>query len=578
MMAIMLSACSSDDDYQRATVSGAQVYFPNTLGSTIETSTDATSFTVPVYRVNSEGELTVPLTISMSDGSIYTPAAQQVTFANGSKTADLVFNYNPADVVYGNYYDINVAIGGEGNATEYGVSSYAFKAGLTAWVDMKGDATYREDCITALFGVANLVYEVPCQKNVVKEGVYRIINPYGAAYGYNDPGDWDDTKDYYVTVDASDPDHVWVEKGEIGIDWGYGMMSIQSFVSYYMGKGQTLDQLKAEHPEYFGTLKGGVITMPAKSMLFSMAGYKDGAWYTANGSGLFAIALPGSRIADYSMDFNYLGRLTDASGNDFIRGSFVFGKDVYSIRYAIVDASQDTEAVAAGLIDGSIDLMSWDMKKEDAEAIEIPMDGPSGKYNIVVIVYDDSKEAVATTAFEVKYQSSKDTAETWTALYVGNYVYGAQSLSSSGALFYDDTITDEGLTLYQSDSNPNRYRIAPWCNSADMGLVFEMDDNGIIVVDGVETGEDSDYGMICATDVKTYGAADLPSYYEDGTFNFYLAYHVPAGVFAYELDTFTLTGYAQAPQQRSALNVQRTSSNLIKHTHKLISHKEASLR
>lgn len=550
MMAIMLSACSSDDDYQRATVSGAQVYFPNTLGKTIETPNTASSFTVPVYRVNTAGQLTVPLNITMGEGSIYTPAAQQVTFADGSNTAELVFNYDPAKVVFGDYYDITVAIDGEGNATDYGLSTYAFKAGKTAWVDMDGTAMYREDCITTFFGVGNDIIELDIQKNVVTEGVYRLVNPYGEAYPYNEPGDWDDSKDYYLTVNASDPDYVYVEKSDTGMDWGYGMFSIQSLVSYYLSKGTDLATIKAEHPEYFGTLKGGVITMPAGSLLLSMADYKEGAWYPSNAGGKFAIALPGSRIADYSVEYTYLGRLTDASDNDFIRGKFKLGKDIYSVKYAMASADDDIDAVVAGIIDGSIEAP--EMKRSEAEPFEVAMDGPSGKYYLVVVVFDASGEAVSTEAFEIKYKSSKDSAETWSPIYVGTYVYGAQSFSQSGSLFFDEVITAEGLTLFQSDSDATRYCIAPWCES-EAGLVFTMDENGVIEVDGVQTGfADEEYGLISVTDFKTYGAADMPSYYKDGVFHFYLAYHVDAGAFAYVEDTFTLTGKAQAAMMNAA--------------------------
>lgn len=560
MLALTLASCSSDDDYQRASVSGEQVYFPNTLSSTIETSPDATSFTVPVYRINTVGELTVPLTITMAEGSIYTPTAQQVTFADGSNEAALTFTYNPNDIVFGDYYNISIAINGEELLSDYGVSTYSFKAGKTAWVDMDGVATYREDIITALFGVDNLMYEVPVQENVVTPGIYRLINPYGEAYEYNEPGDWDDSQDYFLTINATDPDHVYVERGELGVDWSYGMMSAQSMVTYYMAQGQTVEELIASHPEYFGTLSNGVITMPARSLLFSMADYRDGAWYTGNGSGMFAVALPGAKIADYSVEFTYLGRLTDSADNDFIRGKFKLGKDIYSVKYAIAPESEDVDAVIEGVIDGSVE--SGEIKRADNEPFEVAMNGESGKYNLVVVVYDASGEAVSNEVFEVKYKSSKDNAETWSPINVGTYVYGQQSLSQSGKLFYDQVYTDEGLILYQSDSDDTRYRIAPWCASEETGLVFTMDDaTGNLVVDGVETGEESDYGMIFATDVKTYGAADMDSYYENGVFYFYLAYHVPAGVFAYVLDTFTLTGNDASAPKRAA-SVSNGSKNV----------------
>ena len=545
MLALTLASCSSDDDYQRATVSGAQVYFPNTLGSTIETPADANSFTVPVNRINTSGALTVPLTITMSDGSIYTPAAQQVSFADGANTAYVTFNYNPEDVVFGDYYDISIAINGAENITDYGIATYNFKAGKTAWVDY-GVAQYREDCITTFFGVDNDILEVPIQKNVVTEGIYRLVNPYGEVYPYNEPGDWDDTQDYYLTVNASDPDHVYVELSPTGMDWGYGMFSIQSLATLYISRGTaTLEQLQAEHPEYFGTLKNGIISMPARSLVLQMADYNDGGWYTSNGSGLFTIALPGSRIADYSMEFNYLGRLTDASGNDFIRGKFKFGKDVYAVKYAIAPSDDDTDEVAAGIIDGSV--ASEEMKRADADAIEVPMDGPSGKYNLVVVIFDESGEAVSVVVFEVKYQSSQDSAETWTAQYVGNYTYTVKDYSSNqGGGLWEGT---QEAVLYSSDTDESRFKIAPWADQeGEKGLIFEMDETGTLVVDGVETGYvDEEWGMVYATDFVTYEAADMPSYYEEGVFHFFLAYHDYDGPWAFVQDTFTITGAVSAP-------------------------------
>lgn len=555
MMAIMLSACSSDDDYQRATVSGAQVYFPNTLGKTIETPNTASSFTVPVYRVNTAGQLTVPLNITMGEGSIYTPAAQQVTFADGSNTAELVFNYDPAKVVFGDYYDITVAIDGEGNATDYGLSTYAFKAGKTAWVDMDGTAMYREDCITTFFGVGNDIIELDIQKNVVTEGVYRLVNPYGEAYPYNEPGDWDDSKDYYLTVNASDPNYVYVEKSDTGMDWGYGMFSIQSLVSYYLSKGTDLATIKAEHPEYFGTLKGGVITMPAGSLLLSMADYKEGAWYPSNAGGKFAIALPGSRIADYSVEYTYLGRLTDASDNDFIRGKFKLGKDIYSVKYAMASADDDIDAVVAGIIDGSIEAP--EMKRSEAEPFEVAMDGPSGKYYLVVVVFDESGEAVSTEAFEIKYKSSKDTAETWTPLYVGTYTTPFFTDEN------DNPWSQEG-TLYVSDSDNTRYRISPFIDNEGDGLVFTWTEDNVITFDEVETAyEHPSYGLVYACDMVTWNPEensfnDYPSYYDEDTRTFHFAtkYYVSGGGFTYAGDeTFVLGDKVSAPA-RSAMKQQ----------------------
>ena len=106
------------------------------------------------------------------------------------------------------------------------------------------------------------------------------------------------------------------------------MVSIWSLASYNIGKGSSVDAVIAEHPEYFGTLENGVITMPAKSLLISMANYNNGGFYPSGVNGQWAVALPGSAIADYSVDFAYTGRYTDKDGNNYCCGNITWGPDV----------------------------------------------------------------------------------------------------------------------------------------------------------------------------------------------------------------------------------------------------------
>ena len=100
------------------------------------------------------------------------------------------------------------------------------------------------------------------------------------------------------------------------------MISFSSLVAYYLSKGKTIDEIKTANPEYFGTLKDGIINMPANSMLISEENYNDGAWSVAAKNGLFTVALPGSVIADYSLDVAYVGRYTSAENVDYARLEF----------------------------------------------------------------------------------------------------------------------------------------------------------------------------------------------------------------------------------------------------------------
>ena len=326
------------------------------------------------------------------------------------------------------------------------------------------------------------------------------------------------------------------------------MISFSSLVAYYLSKGKTIDEIKTANPEYFGTLKDGIINMPANSMLISEENYNDGAWSVAAKNGLFTVALPGSVIADYSLDVTYVGRYTSAENVDYARLEFTFGPDVESVKYALVAPDGDVDATAAGIQDGSVEAAEISASGTAEVAY-----GASGKYTLVAVVYAGG-EAVGVEAFTFKLQSSGDTAETWTAIFIGDYTYGAQNYST-GSVLFGETVTDNDLTLYQSDSNPSRYRIAPLWNENEVGLVFEMDDNGVITVDGVETGLVSSEGMIYATDFVTGELANMPSYYEEGVFYFYLAYHLEGDTqvgFAFEQDTFTLTTQAQAAMKKAA--------------------------
>ena len=381
LMGMVFSACTNDYTYDPATVSGSQVYFSDQLPAIHEISTKASSFEVEVLRVDTKDAISVPLTVTKPDNSIFT-IPSSVSFAAGQASAKISIGYDPANVEYGNYEDITLSIADANLATIYGLSSYSFKAGATAWVDY-GTALYREDLITTFFGVDNIVYEVPIQKNVVEEGYYRLVNPYGKYYKYNDPGDFDETTDSYLTINATDPDWVYVEESPTTTNWSYGVFSMTSYVQYYLNNGYTLDFIKSNAPQLFGKLKDGVITMPATSMLLSMAAYNNGTWYDANGSGLFAVALPGHVIADYSLVCEYAGRFTDIADNDYVRNTFTFGEDVESVKYVIVPAGTDVDEIIAGIKDGSIEATEVTASGDS----EIPFNEETGNYMVVAVIY-----------------------------------------------------------------------------------------------------------------------------------------------------------------------------------------------
>lgn len=154
-----------------------------------------------------------------------------------------------------------------------------------------GKATYTDDFVTTIFNAPNFEYEVEIEESVDNPGKYRLVNPYGEAYPGNDPGDWDDSRNYYLTIHAENPDCVYIEAQKLGFDWGYGMFAAYSLAGNMIDAGKTTAEVIASGSA--GTLKDGVITFPTKSLLVSMANFQNGGWLYANTNGAFKVVLPG---------------------------------------------------------------------------------------------------------------------------------------------------------------------------------------------------------------------------------------------------------------------------------------------
>ena len=533
------TSCKDEDSINRVPLEGAQVFFSNELAQTIELTKSESSFTIPVSRVDSVGALTVPVNVILPDGSIFT-APTSVTFADGQKTTDLVISYNPEDLVYGEYTDITVQIGDEKITTPYGQNAATFSAGATAWVSM-GQATFRDDLVAGTYGADPVTYKVDIEKNIVEEGLYRLVNPYGLAYPYNDPGDWDTSKDYYMLIDATDPDYVWVPAFETGLNWGDGPMSIGSFVQYFLDQGNSLDAIKANAPEYFGTLEDGVITFPEpKSFL---AGVDGGyATYYSNNRGMTAIALPGSRIADYTVGYEYLGRFIDTTGQYYVEGVPSLGEDIVSAKAALVTAETLEEvyaAIVAGEYDEAVDVT-------DGEAFRLPFD-ETGTYYVLIVGFDEEGNPVGELASKVEAATEtggEEPASSWEALYVGDYYYDLLSNPKENKFEID-----EGLTLYRDADNHSLYKIEPWGNGCSLQFILN-EDNSITIPAGQPTGISGAHGELYVTDIQTYTGndekwANYVSNYKDGVFTFYTVFYNETDEYGVGHDTFTLTGNAE---------------------------------
>ncbi len=538
---LALNACTEEVDYSSAEVpAGAQVYFANTLGTTIELDQNATSFSVELRRVNTDTEVSVPITASGASSSFTIPSA--VSFAAGAEVANVNISYKSSEMEYDDFCTITLSIGDETLTSPYGETSYTFSAGIPAPWTTLGMATYVDDFVTTLFGVENVQYMVEIQENDIIPGYYRLVNPYGAAYPYNAAGDYDASKDYFLEIHAEDPTAVYIPVQGVGCDWGYGEWYMGSMAGYYINGGNAIEDVKAAG--YCGTFENGVFTFPTGTLLFGMADYNDGGLYPANNGGAFRIAMPGVQLTDYTIGIAYAGKYTDAKDVDagVLAQITQVGDDVESVRIALVEG-EDVNAAIAGVLDESIPSV------EVAPAIaslQLPFNAApvDGKYTLVALSYAGGEpQEVAYATF--KYTSAAN-AETWTDVYAGTFTYSLWWAADEEGT----PLEVPGYTLSVSDQDQTRWKIAGWGgNGVDFIFTWNQE-TGEVYVPEVEVDTHPQYGAVYITDVVTYtGGTDYGYSFLDEetlTFNFALVYYCADGLFGNGYETFQITGYAQA--------------------------------
>ena len=560
LVALAISSCTSDYDYTGAPKVANEVYFSNTQQSKIELSKSNSSFVVTLHRVETKGELTVLLNYTPDEGSIFS-VPNHVTFADGEAEAPITITYNPEDLQYGTYNGGTISVANEDYDTTYGIGSFTFEAGATEWMDIntnKSTGAFRDDAISSLLGIDPPTFDVKIQKSVVEEGKYRILNPYKAwadEYAEENEATYDGA-DHYWVINATDPDYVYFEPCETGVDLGLGAVTATSFVANYLSQGVTLDKIKTAKPELFGKLEKGVITMPAKSLLLLMG---DKGYYGGT-NGLFSVALPGNVIANYSVEAAYKGRFTDANDNDFAQVTMTLSNDVAKVKYALVPASSDLNATVSGIIDGSV-------ASEEVSAsgdVQVPFD-ETGKYVLVMVLYNANDEAVGSDVLNLSLKSSKDAAEVWNDVAAGTVTVGVKSYGSilfqqgdPGVLMGKPVVT-EGV-LSQSGSDPTKFRITPFADDKTP-LEFTVAEDGSITVDTQETGLALQDGTaILVTDIVTYFGADsdngkffaskgfISKY--DSSKKLYTFFNIYTDAsdnpYAFESDTFEVTGEGEA--------------------------------
>ena len=234
-------------------------FIQSTLADT-EIGAATTSYILTLGRAVADAAQTVNIASTLPEG-VTVPSS--VSFAAGQSAADLVIDLSGMSV--GKSYKGTISLANDADYNDMAISSVNVTlAKAYAWSSY-GNVKITDDLIADVFGTDNVTWSVKADK---ADGfdVYRLLDPYGPNFPYNDPGDY--TLGAKWVIDATNPNAVTFERTYLGFNWGYGEFNV-----YVLEPGK---------------MAGKVITFPVNGLAFNLPDY--GTFY-GNPNGMFAIDL-----------------------------------------------------------------------------------------------------------------------------------------------------------------------------------------------------------------------------------------------------------------------------------------------
>lgn len=577
-----LTAVSCTDKYEydgrgewNASADYANIYFPVTTQSVELDPVDPTTATIQVMRRNTNGALSVPFEVTRNTDNVFTVG--QANFAAGDSIANIEVSFPNAEV--GKPYTLQLTLNDPSYVSKYSEDIiYTFDVTRVKWNDVgfyydengnkvEGWCMYTDDFVTGIYGVQNLTYPVQVQERDDQPGVFRIKNAYDGKYGYNDPGDWDENTDYYMIINASNPQKVYFEPYafELGMVWSYGAFIVRHLAGYNEENGK-------DGSDYYGTYENGAITFPKQSFHIGMTEYNGGGyrWY-ANANGKFKLVinpdldLYTATPNDYDWELVFegiytsekLGTTTDGVGlykgvqkaevEEANPGCYTRFEETYGTPYLIASPyASGKHLVFCVKEDGTVTtpIESQDLGfKAVGEEVYGRIRGGGSTFT--------EKEITLRIVFEnadgsVEYGTADETLANikWNQVGTGTYTYTF--------LFADEDeegnsipVEDPDLPLYQREDKPEVFKIGSWGFGSEFEFTWD-EKTGKVTVPGSYTGyEDSTYGSVYVSDWPNFNSnrfsyTDHPCSYDAGTstFSFDVIYFVSAGGFGGDVETF----------------------------------------
>lgn len=372
------------------------VYFPNQSTSTELDllPSEPTEVSYKIRRAKSEDAILVPVVVEASEEGIF--EIDPIVFGPGEEETEFKITFDNAEE--GKEYTCVLRIEDPKYVSLYGTRSTTLSISLIRadWelVTGKGGETkgkWRDNVLGNLYALSSDTFnpypeiETEIYEREDKPGFYRM-KVYGeslvkAFVGQNVPISFT-SRDVWTTVDATDPQKVWIPYQSTGLTMlpEDGEIRIASSVEDNFSMDASANQ--------YGTLEDGVITFPAQSIMIEMSN-NSGTFFYGNRDDMMRITLPGVVPKDYSAS---LSKGKPADGK--INITATFGDDVDAFSYSIFEGSLDDGAA-------SLQAQEMDASKTFDATIDVAVTGNeatikienlekgTGKYTLVGCVYDE---------------------------------------------------------------------------------------------------------------------------------------------------------------------------------------------
>lgn len=305
------AGCSDDLTYTKGEQENSDcygVYFPKkqTTKTNLEFEPGSTtSVTYTVKRRNVVDPITVPLVVTANEENIF--AVEPLTFEAGEEQSTLTVNFPNAQM--GKTYTCNITVEDPLYASVYGKdnTNLSLSLVLAKWEKVtNGEATtglYRDDILGNFYSLASEGFNPTPEVKVEifersdKKGYYRMkayTQEFITAFA-GGPVQVE-CKDAWTYVDATDPNKVFFPYQGTGLT-----LVANSGETYFASSVPENFSLDASAGQY-GTLKDGIITFPAQSIVVEWPNSPDaGKFYYANNNGMQRILMPGAKVYDYSV-------------------------------------------------------------------------------------------------------------------------------------------------------------------------------------------------------------------------------------------------------------------------------------